>query len=109
MGTDLTSLRQTLAVGQTDGNTGAEGITGTGGILHLHIPGGTDAAVPAVSKFPPSFVQHCLSMKMVRSYHAGKNNAVGIAIGRNFLAYRTPAVYNVVNLPLGRHIHGQRI
>ena len=45
MGTDLTGLCHGLSIGQANGCTGTESITGTGGILHIHLSGRTEAAV----------------------------------------------------------------
>ena len=44
MGTDLTGLCHGLSIGQANGCTGTESITGTGGILHIHLSGRTEAA-----------------------------------------------------------------
>ena len=38
-------MGEVLAIGQTDSHTGTEGITGTGGVLDLHLPGGANTVI----------------------------------------------------------------
>ena len=59
-GADLDGLAQGLAVGQTDGDTRAEGIAGASGVLDLDIPGGAVAVAREI-------IMNCLYLSHICS------------------------------------------